>query len=69
MAAFAAIPLDDDIEVQPLDRELNLSTLRIDNLYRRRRTGEEFLVHFEAVSRYRADVLDRREDYVRAITA
>jgi len=42
MAAFAGIPLDADIEVQPLDFELNLSTLRVDNLYRCRRAGKEF---------------------------
>ena len=68
MAAFAAIPLDDDIEVQPLDRELNLFTQRVEKLYRRRRTGEEFPVHFETISWYRADGLDRQGDHVRAIT-
>jgi hypothetical protein len=61
--------LDADIEVQPVDRELNLSTLQVDNLYRCRQAGEEFLIHFEAVSRYRPEVLDRQVDYVRAIIA
>ena len=69
MAAFAGIPLDADIEVQPLDRELNLSTLRVDNLYRCRQAGKEFLIHFEAVSRYRAEVLDWQVEHVRAIVA
>lgn len=69
MAAFAGIPLDADIEVQAVDRELNLSTLRVDNLYRCRQAGTEFLIHFEAVSRYRPEVLDRQVDYVRAIIA
>jgi len=69
MAAFAGIPLDIEMEVQSLDRELNLSTLRVDNLYRCRQADEEFLIHFEAVSRYRVEVLDRQADYVRAIIA
>jgi hypothetical protein len=69
MAAFAGIPLDADIEVQAVDRELNLTTLRVDNLYRCRQAGTEFLIHFEAVSRYRHEVLDRQADYVRAIIA
>jgi hypothetical protein len=69
MAAFAGIPLDADIEVQAVDRELNLTTLRVDNLYRCRQDGNEFLIHFEAVSRYRPEVLDRQVDYVRAIIA
>ncbi|MFN0100975.1 MAG: hypothetical protein ACKV2U_02675 [Bryobacteraceae bacterium] len=69
MAAFAGIPLDADIEVQPVDRELNISTLRVDNLCRCRQDGVEFLVHFEAVSRYKAEALDHEVDYVRAIIA
>ena len=35
-------------------------------LYRRRRKGVEFIIHFEAVSRYRDTALDRQIDYVRA---
>ena len=69
IAAFAGIPLDAEMEVQSLDRELNLSTLRADNLHRCRQTGDEFLIHFEAVSRYRPEVLDKQVDYVRAIIA
>ncbi len=57
------------MEVQSLDRELNLSTPRADSLYRCRQPGEEFLIHFEAVSRYRDEVLDWQLDYVRAIIA
>jgi len=67
LAVFAGIPLDADIEVETTDRELNVETLRVDNLYRCRQNGEEFLVHFEAVSRFRADTLDRQAGYVRAI--
>lgn len=69
MAAFAGIPLDLEMEVQALDRELNLTTLRVDNLYRCKQATEEFLIHFEAVSRYRPAVLDKQVDYVRAIVA
>ena len=69
LAAFADIPLDADIEVLTLDRELNLSTLRVDNLYRCRQAGKEFLIHFEAVSRYRAEVLAWQVEHVRAIIA
>ena len=67
LAAFAGIPLDANIDVEPVDRELNLSTLRVDNLYRCRQNGFEFLVHFEAVSRFRTSALDRHADYVPAI--
>lgn len=67
MAAFAGIPLDVEMEVRPLDRELNVTTLRVDHLYRCRQGAEEFLIHFEAVSRYRGEVLDRQVDYLRAI--
>jgi len=67
LAVFAGIPLDADIEVETVDRELNVPTLRVDNLYRCRQDGVEFLVHFEAVSRFRAGTLDRQADYVRAI--
>jgi hypothetical protein len=67
MAAFAGIPLEAEVEVQPADRELNVPTLRVDNLYRCRQDGEEFLIHFEAVSRFRPFVLDRQVEYVRAI--
>lgn len=69
LAAFANIPLDAEIEVEPADRELNLSTLKVDNLYRCRRNGAEFIIHFEAVSRYRDSALDRQADYVRAIVS
>ncbi|MBI2686746.1 MAG: hypothetical protein HYX27_10555 [Acidobacteria bacterium] len=69
LAAFAGIPLEAEIEVEPADRELNLPTLRVDNLYRCRQNGDEFLIHFEAVSRYRTDVLERQTEYVRAIIA
>ena len=67
LAAFAGIPLDAVIDVETVDRELNLSTLHVDNLYRCRQDGVEFLIHFEAVSRYRAHVIDHQADYVRAI--
>ena len=69
LAAFAGIPLDANIDVEPVDRELNLSTLRVDNLYRCRQKGAEFLIHFEAVSRFRTSALDHQVDYVRAIVS
>ena len=69
LAAFAGIPLDAIIDVEPADRELNLSTLRVDNLYRCRQNGVEFMVHFEAVSRFRNSALDHQTDYVRAIVS
>ena len=58
LAAFAGIPLRADIEVEPADRELNVSTLRADSLFRCRRKGAAFIVHFEAVSRYRDRAID-----------
>ena len=67
LAAFAGIPLDAVIDVETVDRELNLSTLHVDNLYRCRQDGVEFLIHFEAVTRYRSSVIDHQADYVRAI--
>ncbi|MSV31780.1 MAG: hypothetical protein EXQ57_04600 [Bryobacterales bacterium] len=69
LAAFAEIPLDAEIEVSPADRELNLSTLKVDNLYRCRQNAVEFLIHFEAVSRSRSSALDHQVDYVRAIVS
>ena len=66
LAACAEIPLDAEIDVAPVDRELNLPTLKVDNLYRCRQNAVEFLIHFEAVSRYRPSALDRQVDYVRA---
>ena len=69
LAAFASIPLDAEIDVVPADRELNLPTLKVDNLYRCRQNGVEFIIHFEAVSRYRPSALDRQVDYVRAIVS
>ncbi len=62
LAAFAGIPLDAVIDVETVDRELNLSTLHVDDLYRCRRDGVEFLIHFEAVSPYRSNVIDRQAD-------
>ena len=66
LAAFGGIPLDAEIDVEPVDRELNLPTLKVDNLYRCRQNGFEFLIHFEAVSRYRPSVIDHQVDYIRA---
>ena len=43
--------------------------MRVDNLYRCRRKGAEFIIHFEAVSRYRDTAPDRQVDYVRAIVS
>ena len=67
LAAFANIPLDAEIEDEPAGRELNLANLKVDNFYRCRRKGAEFIIHFEAMSRYRKSALDRQADYVRAI--
>lgn len=68
MAAFAGIPLQENLQVEPVDREINLPTIRVDNLYRCRNTsGPEYLIHFEAVSRYKPAVLDAQSRYVQAI--
>ena len=69
LALFAGIPLSANLVVEPLDRELNLPTLRVDNLYRCRDGPVEFLAHLEAVSRYKNAVLDHQFDYVQALTA
>ena len=69
LALFAGIPLSEELEVEVLDRELNVETLRADNLYRCRRRGEEFAVHLEVVSHYRPAALDKQFDYVEAIVA
>ncbi|MBM3755545.1 MAG: hypothetical protein FJW38_16355 [Acidobacteria bacterium] len=69
LALFAGIPMTADLEVEPLDRELNVETLRADNLYRCRRRGEEFIVHLEVVSFYKPAVLEKQFDYVQAIVA
>ena len=69
LALFAGIPLTVAIDVCVLDREVNLPALQVDNLYRCRTADAEFLVHIEAVTRFRTAVLDRQFDYVQAIVA
>ncbi len=69
LALFAGIPLTVDMDVRVLDREVNLSALQVDNLYRCRTADAEFLVHIEAVTRFRTAALDRQFDYVQAIVA
>jgi predicted transposase YdaD len=66
---FTDIEVDDTLEITPLDRELNVSALQVDNLYRCRRQTDEYLVHLEAVSRYRSTCLLRQAEYVRAIVS
>ena len=67
LALFAGIPLTVAMDVRVLDREVNLSALQVDNLYRCRTADAEFLVHIEAVTRFRTAALDRQFDYVQAI--
>ena len=67
LALFAGIPLSVAMEVRVLDREVNLSALQVDNLYRCRTADAEFLVHIEAVTRFRTAALERQFDYVQAI--
>lgn len=69
LALFAGIPLSTNLDVEILDRELNLTALRVDNLYRCRDGKSEFLVHLEAVARYKRTVLERQLDYAQAIAA
>jgi hypothetical protein len=69
LALFAGIPLSVAMDVRVLDREVNLSALQVDNLYRCRTADAEFLVHIEAVTRFRTAALDRQFDYVQAIVA
>lgn len=69
LALFAGISFAGRLTVESLDRELNLSTLRVDNLYRCRDRRQEFLVHIEAIARYKVAVLERQFDYVQAIVA
>lgn len=69
LALFAGIPLSADLVVEPLDRELNLTTLQVDNLYRCRDEQSEFLIHIEAVTRYKGAAAERQFDYVQAIVA
>jgi hypothetical protein len=69
LALFAGIPLSVAMDVRVLDREVNLSALQVDNLYRCRTAEAEFLVHIEAVTRFRTAALDRQFDYVQAIVA
>jgi hypothetical protein len=64
---FAGIPRSENLVVTPIDRELNINSLQVDNLCLCNRNGEEFLVHLEAVSRYRPGVLETQVNYVRTI--
>jgi hypothetical protein len=69
LALFARIPLTAKLTVEPLDRELNLPTLHADNLFRCRSGKTDFIVHFEAVARFKRAVLEKQFDYVQAIVA
>ena len=69
LALFAGIPLTVSMDVRVLDREVNLSALQVDNLYRCRTADAEFPVHIEAVTRFRTAALERQFDYVQAIVA
>lgn len=67
LALVAGIPLTAKLDVELLDRELNVPALQVDTLYRCRTVDSEFLIHIEAVTRFRAAALDRQFDYVQAI--
>jgi len=68
MAAFLGIPLSLEMDVEPLDRELNLSTLRTDQLFRCRTAHDEFAIHVEALSRFKAEAFEKQLKYAMAIT-
>jgi hypothetical protein len=69
LALIAGIPLTAKLDVELLDRELNVPALQVDTLYRCRTADSEFLIHIEAVTRFRVTALDRQFDYVQAIVA
>lgn len=52
LALLGDLPLDADAQVKLLDRELNLSVRRVDQVYRVTYNGETFLNHFEATTNY-----------------
>lgn len=69
MAAFLGIPLSVKMDVEPLDRELNLPTLRADQLFHCRTPREEFAIHVEALSRFKPEAIEKQFKYALAITA
>lgn len=69
MAAFLGIPLSAKMEVAPLDRELNLPTLRTDQLFRCRTERGEFATHIEALSRFKPEAIEKQFKCALAITA
>jgi len=69
MAAFLGIPLSLKMDVEPLDRELNLPTLRTDQLFRCRPPRDEFAMHIEALSRFKPEAIETQFKYALAITA
>jgi predicted transposase YdaD len=57
------IGLDEDVEIEVIDRELNMPTRRIDHAYLVKRQGQAEIHHFEATTRYALVDLDKMLDY------
>lgn len=56
---FGSLPPDSAATVAPLDRELGLPVLAVDHVYRLQDQTREWVVHFEAQTRYEPDVPER----------
>lgn len=64
---FGSLPLDAEAEIEVIDRELGLPVLSVDHVYRIRAGGKEWLVHYEAQTRYQPDVPERLAWYAVAL--
>ncbi|MBL8230677.1 MAG: DUF4351 domain-containing protein [Bryobacterales bacterium] len=64
LSLFAGIGIDEDIEIEPVEREVAISTKRVDHAYVVKRAGTKEIHHFEATTRYSLLDLPRMLNYV-----
>ncbi len=60
---FGSVPLELPAEVEPVEREIAPPLLAVDHVYRVRTTDREWMVHYEAQTRYQADLPERMAWY------
>jgi predicted transposase YdaD len=65
---FGIVPLSDgDVEIDVAPRDVSPPVLQVDNLYRVRSRGREWLVHFEFQTRYSGDLPERMVRYAASL--
>ncbi len=64
---FGSLSLDEPAEIEVVDRELVLPALAVDHVYRVRSGPRRWIAHYEAQTRYRADLPERIAWYAMAL--